>query len=142
MLYLLVKIMRLNFLMDKIIHKSEKVLYAILAILIIAFVAYEILDLIYLFYCEVSQASILENKSIALTGVPLFFNIIIALEILETFKGANEDILRKVKIIVLIALTAISRKIITMDNKASGISFTVWNINPNLSTLRGILFTK
>jgi uncharacterized membrane protein (DUF373 family) len=105
--------------MDKIIHKAEKVLYAILAILILVFVSYEILDLIYLFYCEVSQASILENKSIALTGVPLFFNIIIALEILETFKGANENILRKVKIIVLIALTAISRKIITMDIKHS-----------------------
>ena len=105
--------------MDKIIHRSEKILYAILALLIIAFVAYETLDLIYLFYCEVSQASILENKSIALTGVPIFFNIIIALEILETFKGANENILRKVKIIVLIALTAISRKIITMDIKHS-----------------------
>lgn len=105
--------------MDKIIHQVEKVLYAILAILIIAFVVYEILDLIYLFYCEVSQASFLENKSIALTGVPLFFNIIIALEILETFKGDNENILRKVKIIVLIALTAISRKIITMDLKHS-----------------------
>lgn len=105
--------------MDKIIHQAEKVLYAILAILIIAFVIYETLDLIYLFYCEVSQASFLENKSIALTGVPLFFNIIIALEILETFKGDNENILRKVKIIILIALTAISRKIITMDLKHS-----------------------
>ncbi len=105
--------------MDKIIHHAERVLYTILALLIIAFVTYEILDLIYLFYCEVSRASILENKSIALTGVPLFFNIIIALEILETFKGDNENILRKVKIIVLIALTAISRKIITMDIKHS-----------------------
>lgn len=105
--------------MDKIIHKSEKVLYTILAFLIIAFVTYEILDLIYLFYCEVSEASILQNKSLALTGVPLFFNIIIGLEILETFKGDNENILRKVKIIVLIALTAISRKIITMDIKHS-----------------------
>lgn len=105
--------------MDKIIHQVEKFLYAILALLIIVFVAYEILDLTYLFYCEVSQASFLENKSIALTGVPLFFNIIIALEILETFKGDNENILRKVKIIVLIALTAISRKIITMDIKHS-----------------------
>jgi len=105
--------------MNKIIHTTEKVLYTILAFLIIAFVTYEILDLIYLFYCEVSEASILENKSLALTGVPLFFNIIIGLEILETFKGDNENILRKVKIIVLIALTAISRKIITMDIKHS-----------------------
>jgi uncharacterized membrane protein (DUF373 family) len=67
----------------------------------------------------VTKATI-ENKSIALTGVPLFFNIIIALEIMETFKGNNENILRKVKLILLIALTAISRKVITMDVKHVG----------------------
>lgn len=105
--------------MDKIIHKIESFLYAVLALIIIAFVSYETVDLIYLFYTEVSEASILENKSIALTGVPLFFNIIIGLEILETFKGDNENILRKVKIIILIALTAICRKIIIMDIKHS-----------------------
>lgn len=105
--------------MDKLIHKIESIVYAILAILILAFVSYEIIDLIFLFYQEVKEASFIENKSLAITGVPLFFNIIIALEILETFKGDNENILRKVKIIILIALTAISRKIIIMDVKHS-----------------------
>jgi len=105
--------------LDKIIHSSEKIIYYVLSFLLLLFVAYEIFDLITLFYNEVNKASI-ENKSIALTGVPLFFNIIISLEILETFKGNNENILRKVKLILLIALTAIARKVITMDVKHIG----------------------
>ncbi|WP_445718987.1 phosphate-starvation-inducible PsiE family protein [Flavobacterium sp.] len=105
---------------DKIIHFTEKTIYYILSILILLFVIYEVVDLINLFYNEVSNASIIDHKSIALTGVPLFFNIIIALEILETFKGDNENILRKVKIILLVALTAISRKVIIMDVKHVG----------------------
>jgi uncharacterized membrane protein (DUF373 family) len=105
--------------LDKIIHSTEKTIYYILSFLLLLFVAYEVFDLVTLFYEEVTKASI-ENKSIALTGVPLFFNIIIALEIMETFKGNNENILRKVKLILLIALTAISRKVITMDVKHVG----------------------
>lgn len=105
--------------LDKIIHSSEKIIYYVLSFLLLLFVAYEIFDLITLFYKEINKASI-ENKSIALTGVPLFFNIIISLEILETFKSNNENILRKVKLILLIALTAIARKVITMDVKHVG----------------------
>lgn len=111
----------MNFI-DKTVHFSEKAIYYTLSILILLFVFYEIFDLIHLFYTEVSDASILDNKSIALSGVPLFFNIIIALEIMETFKGHNENILRKVKLILLIALTAIARKIIVMDVKHADIN--------------------
>lgn len=141
----------MNFI-DKIIHLSEKTIYYTLSLLIILFVIYETFDLIYLFYTEVCNASILDNKSIALSGVPLFFNIIIALEILETFKGDNGNILRKVKIILLIALTAISRKVIVMDVKHAdletelGISILVLSIcigyfilNSKLSTKNNIL---
>ena len=119
---------------EKIIHFSEKTIYYTLSILILLFVVYEVFDLIHLFYSEVCNASILDGKSIALSGVPLFFNIIIALEILETFKGNNQDILCKVKIILLIALTAIARKIIAVDIKHSelkteiGISILVLSI--------------
>lgn len=111
----------MNFI-DKTVHFSEKAIYYTLSILILLFVFYEIFDLIHLFYTEVCDASILDGKSIALSGVPLFFNIIIALEIMETFKGHNENILRKVKLILLIALTAIARKIIVMDVKHADIN--------------------
>ena len=71
----------------------------------------------YIFYSEVSQFSFIDKKSIALTGVPIFFNILITLEILETFKEHHKNILSRIKIIFLVALTAIVRKIITMDLK-------------------------
>ncbi|MDI1315839.1 phosphate-starvation-inducible PsiE family protein [Flavobacterium sp.] len=111
----------MNFI-DRIIHSTEKTIFYVLSILILLFVIYEVFALIHLFYTEVSDASISDNKSIALSGVSLFFNIIIALEIMETFKGHNDNILRKVKIILLIALTAISRKVIVMDVKHADIN--------------------
>ena len=40
-------------------------------------------------------------------------------EILETFKNHHSDILGKVKLILLIAITAIVRKLITLDIKYS-----------------------
>jgi len=58
--------------LDKIIHSTEKTIYYILSFLLLLFVAYEVFDLVTLFYEEVTKASI-ENKSIAFTGVPLFF---------------------------------------------------------------------
>jgi uncharacterized membrane protein (DUF373 family) len=56
---------------------------------------------------------------LGLTGVPIFFNILITLEILETFKNHHSTILSKVKIVLLIAVAAIVRKIITLDIKHS-----------------------
>ncbi len=108
--------MKLN---DKILHKAEDIIYLILSILVLFFILYEIVDLIYIFFSEVIQVSFLQYESISKIGVPIFFNIIIALEILETFKDHHNDIIRRVRIILLIALTAVARKIITMDIKHS-----------------------
>ncbi|MFT5253323.1 MAG: uncharacterized membrane protein (DUF373 family) [Flavobacteriales bacterium] len=82
------------------------------------FLSYLIItDLVYIFYSEVKQFSFIDKKSIALSGVPIFFNILIALEILETFNEPHKNILSRIKIILLVALTAVVRKIITMDIK-------------------------
>lgn len=104
---------------DKILSKTEDIVYLVLSIIAILFIVFEVIDLIYVFYFEISQFSFSDKKSIALTGVPIFFNILITLEILETFKNHHSNILSRIKIIVLIALTAIVRKIITMDIKHS-----------------------
>ena len=131
----------------KIIHSTEKTIYYILSFILLLFVIYEVFDLVKLFYDEVTNATI-ENKSIALTGVPLFFNIIIALEIMETFKGNNENILRKVKLILLIALTAIARKVITVDVKhvgfetEIGISILILSICIGYFILNNLKFQK
>ena len=115
---------------DKLLNKTEDVLYLVLSILAILFIIFEIIDLVCIFYSEVSQFSFIDKKSIALTGVPIFFNILITLEILETFKEHHKNILSRIKIIVLVALTAIVRKIITMD-----IKHTEYLLIMSLSTL-------
>jgi uncharacterized membrane protein (DUF373 family) len=56
---------------------------------------------------------------LGLSGVSIFFNILITLEILETFKNHHNTILSKVKIVLLVAITAIVRKVITLDIKHS-----------------------
>lgn len=102
---------------ETIILKTEDYVYLILSILAILFIIFETVDLIYVFYKEVSRFAFADERPLGLTGVPIFFNIIITLEILETFKNHHNTILSRVKIILLIAVTAIVRKIITLDIK-------------------------
>jgi uncharacterized membrane protein (DUF373 family) len=102
---------------DKIISKTEDLVYLTLSILAILFIIIETIDLMYIFYKELSRFSFASERPLGLSGVPIFFNIIITLEILETFKNHHNTILSRVKIILLIAITAIVRKVITMDIK-------------------------
>lgn len=104
---------------DKIISQTEDLVYVILSILSILFIIIETIDLIYIFYIEVIRFSFESERPLSLAGVPIFFNILITLEILETFKNHHNTILSKVKIILLIAITAIVRKVITLDIKHS-----------------------
>lgn len=116
---------------DKIILKTEDIVYLVLSVLAILFIVFETADLIYIFYKEVIRFSFASERPLGLAGVPIFFNILITLEILETFKNHHNTILSKVKIILLIAITAIVRKIITLDIKHSdyvmliGIAFLI-----------------
>jgi uncharacterized membrane protein (DUF373 family) len=59
---------------------------------------------------------VLDNKIFSTVAV-IFFNILISIEILETFKEHENDVEYKSKIIILIAITAMTRKIITIDVK-------------------------
>ena len=110
---------------DKIILKTEDFVYLILSILAILFIFIETIDLIYIFYKELSRFSFVNERPLSLAGVPIFFNILITLEILETFKNHHNTILSKVKIILLIAITAIVRKVITVDIKHSEYLFLI-----------------
>jgi uncharacterized membrane protein (DUF373 family) len=102
---------------DTIVLKTENLVYLVLSILAILFIVFEIVDLIYIFYKELSRFSFENESPLSLTGVPIFFNILITLEIVETFKSHHTAMLSRVKIILLIAITAIVRKIITLDIK-------------------------
>lgn len=102
---------------EKIIAKSENTVYFLLAIASLLYIAVEIFYLFYIFFSELRGIDFTQGKSFALTAVPVFFNILISLEILETFKHHENSLLRNIKIIVIVALTAICRKIIIMDIK-------------------------
>jgi uncharacterized membrane protein (DUF373 family) len=104
---------------DSFISKTESWVYLTLSVLAILFIIVETIDLIYIFYKELSRFSFEEGRPLGLSGVPIFFNILITLEILETFKNNHNTILSKVKIILLIAITAVVRKVITIDIKHS-----------------------
>lgn len=104
---------------DTFIEKTESWVYLTLSVLAILFIIIETIDLIYIFYKELSRFSFEEGRPLGLSGVPIFFNILITLEILETFKNNHHTILSKVKIILLIAITAVVRKVITIDIKHS-----------------------
>jgi len=102
---------------EQIIGKSESVVYFMLAIASLLYIAVEVFYLFYIFFSELRGINFTQGKSFALTAVPVFFNILISLEILETFKHHENNLLRKIKIIVIVAITAICRKIIIMDIK-------------------------
>jgi uncharacterized membrane protein (DUF373 family) len=102
---------------DTLLEKTEDSVYLILSILAILFILVETLDLVVTFYLELSRFSFTSDRPIGLSGVPIFFNILITLEILETFKHHHATILSKVKIILLVAVTAVVRKVITIDVK-------------------------
>jgi uncharacterized membrane protein (DUF373 family) len=102
---------------DKLIAKTEDGVYMILSILAILFILVETIDLVLIFYRELRSFSFAGERPLGLAGVPVFFNILITLEILETFKHNHASMLSRVKIVLLIAVTAIVRKVITLDIK-------------------------
>jgi uncharacterized membrane protein (DUF373 family) len=104
---------------DTFISKTESWVYLTLSILAILFIIIETVDLIYIFYKELSRFSFANERPLGLSGIPIFFNILITLEILETFKSNHKSILSKVKIVLLVAITAVVRKVITIDIKHS-----------------------
>lgn len=106
---------------DKIIHKSETAIYFTLSIILLAYIVFQIIDLVFEFYNAITTYNFgnpdIIDKNVFSTVVEIFFNVLISLEILETFKDHENDVLYKAKIVLLIAITAVTRKIITLDFK-------------------------
>ncbi len=106
---------------DKIVHKSEKIIYLILTIILLLYIVFQIVDLGYQFALAVSNYNFgnpdVHHNKIFSTVAVIFFNILISIEILETFKEQENGVEYKSKIIILIAITAMTRKIITIDVK-------------------------
>lgn len=102
-----------------LIKYFEKAAFTFCAIIIVVFVINEAVEIVYTFYTSLSTTNSLselllykEESNYILKSI---FNIFIGLELLETIKVYFEKHAIQGELILLIGLTAISRKLITMD---------------------------
>lgn len=106
---------------EKLLGKSQSIIYYVLIVIALGYIVFQIIDLLVQFYIVIVHYAPLrseENASYSFSGVVVdFFNILISLEILETFRHHKNAVHYQTKIIILIAITAMTRKIITLDIK-------------------------
>lgn len=106
---------------EKLLGKSQSIIYYVLIVIALGYIVFQIIDLLVQFYIVIVHYAPLrseENAPYSFSGVVVdFFNILISLEILETFRHHKNAVHYQTKIIILIAITAMTRKIITLDIK-------------------------
>jgi uncharacterized membrane protein (DUF373 family) len=106
---------------DSLIHKIETVIFYLLGIVIFAYIAVEMIELFYQFGKAIIQSVGIESERLLVTKeqtklvLPVFFNILIAVELLSTFKNYLHDHQFSVQSILLIGLMAVGRKLLTLD---------------------------
>lgn len=105
--------------MEKVLKKFEKIISWILLVAGMMIVSIQVMELIW----ETFNGVYLRFKEVGLqfapeylkSGVLLFFNILLTLEVLQTVKAYKEEHIVKIKVILLICLIAVSRKILLLD---------------------------
>lgn len=102
-----------------LIKYFEKAAFIFCAVIIALFVVSEAVDVIYSIYTSLVTTTSFHELLIHDTEtdqvIKTIFNIFIGLELLQTIKMYFEEKLIRGEMILLIALTAISRKLIIMD---------------------------
>lgn len=113
---------------QNLIHKFEIAVFYILSGIIVLYIAVEIIELVYQFgkaLIERSDTSsrLLITKEQTAQVLPVFFNILIAIELIDTFNVYIKKHQIKVQSILLIGLIAIGRKLLVLDiGHADGLS--------------------
>lgn len=102
-----------------LIKHFEKVAFIFCAVIIALFVVSEAVEVVYSIYISLvtttSFNELLMHDTETDQIIKTIFNIFIGLELLQTIKMYFEEKVIRGEMILLIALTAISRKLITMD---------------------------
>lgn len=103
-----------------ILKKFEVTVFYILSAIIVLYIAVEIVELIYqfgkaLFTRNDSSTRLLITKEDTALVLPVFFNILIAIELIDTFNVYIREHSIKVQSILLIGLIAIGRKLLVLD---------------------------
>lgn len=102
------------------IKKFEIGVFYILSTIIVLYIAVEIVELIYQFGKALitsgdTTTRLLITKEQTALVLPVFFNILIAIELIDTFNIYIKEHSIKVQSILLIGLIAIGRKLLVLD---------------------------
>lgn len=100
--------------------KFEKAVFFLLSGIIVLFITVEIIELLYqfglaLFTSDDTSDRLLISKEQTAMVLPVFFNILIAIELIDTFDIYVKEHSIKVQNILLIGLIAIGRKLLVLD---------------------------
>lgn len=113
---------------QSIIKKFEVGVFYILSAIIVLYIAVEIIELVYQFGKALlttgdTTTRLLITKEQTALVLPVFFNILIAIELIDTFNIYIKEHSIKVQSILLIGLIAIGRKLLVLDlGHADGLS--------------------
>jgi uncharacterized membrane protein (DUF373 family) len=103
------------------ISKIEKWVFKILTALLMAYIAIELLELVSMFiraainHDDNEPGRLFFSKAQLNEIVPVFFNVLIAIEMIDTFNLHLNEKSIKVTNILLIALMAVGRKLLAYD---------------------------
>ncbi len=111
-----------------LLKKFEVLVFYILSAVIVIYITVEIIELAYQFgkaiftSTEGSNRLLISKEQTSLV-LPVFFNILIAIELIDTFNVYIKEHSIKVQSILLIGLIAIGRKLLVLDlGHADGLS--------------------
>jgi uncharacterized membrane protein (DUF373 family) len=103
-----------------ILHKFETAVFYFLSVVIAVYIAVEVIELVYQFGKALitrgdTTTRLLITKEQTSLVLPVFFNILIAIELIDTFSVYIKEHIIKVQSILLIGLIAIGRKLLVLD---------------------------
>ncbi|MGF1637034.1 MAG: phosphate-starvation-inducible PsiE family protein [Cyclobacteriaceae bacterium] len=110
------------------LKKFEVFVFYVLSGIIVLYITVELIELIYQFGKALitrndSSTRLLITKEQTALVLPVFFNILIAIELIDTFNVYIKEHSIKVQSILLIGLIAIGRKLLVLDvGHADGLS--------------------
>ncbi|MBW6497876.1 MAG: phosphate-starvation-inducible PsiE family protein [Bacteroidales bacterium] len=110
------------------LKRFEQAVFYILAGILAAYIVIEIVELVYQFLKALISSNegsgrLLITKDQTQLVLPVFFNILIAVELIDTFSFYVKEHSIKVQSVLLIGLMALGRKLLTLDvGHADGIS--------------------
>lgn len=105
--------------MDKVLRNFEKYTCYTLLALGMFFIVFQIVELIWLtitgFMKRFQEIGLAYAPEYGRNMILLFFNVLLALEILETIKVFEKSHEVKIRIILMVCMIAVSRKILMLD---------------------------